>query len=667
MQTIFPNFHQKLLLHEKQVTFGQPSANLRPTVLAVLILLLFSKIGAQSLFSSANVNAQALTNAQLVAKSVYENSSQTAQFEFVDIGNPLSLQQNGVINVTMPGTSGTWPFKTKRVSVNPNGDYEWYATMLDTPDSLTGYIYLTRVGQLTYGSVEIDSMFWDVRSLGNNLPFIRKKTPTPVGSGADCLVTGSGSGSTSSGGPSEDDIESFDRTVCEVDVVACYTVGALAIDPMVEQTIKTAVADLNGNLKDSKVNNLHFNLVLTHALTNAEFAEGNVSAQNDADNIATNPTIAGPNGLRNANHADIVMVFEDDTHVLEALGNVTVVGLDATFEDRAFGWVNTNAAVSNHSFSHESAHLFGCRHNWNPCPNGANCGGDNAGPFAHGHYWEKTINTPDKGYRSIMSVPLNTYKRMGFFSNPDVKHRGKKTGSGTSNNARKLREEACRVSEYRSIPQPPGTGTQMTLLISGPQVICPNEPIVVKGTLVTDYPPPYTFIWSTSLNYGQTWQVQKTVQSTTAKTDIFTTYPAMPVGEQVFIRLEAGTVAGLHKIASHAVQTLNPAEPHTVCPHSFEPNGQSEDTETRVFRAYPNPTISGDFETVFSLPKAQDCSSLDLFSNDGRFIQNLIGSGALEKTEVRYFSLPSFLPPGVYQLRLKLDKSVVVQRIVLVR
>ena len=259
-------------------------------------------------------------------------------------------------------------------------------------------------------------------------------------------------------------------------------------------------------------------------------------------------------------------------------------------------------------------------------------------------------------------------ERMGFFSNPKVDHFNDATGNSTRNNARKLREEACRVAEYRSPPPPPpAVGTEMSLYISGPQWICPGETVQLKGTLVTNYPAPFTFIWSTSLDYGQSWQVAKTVLSTTATTDFLTVYPPMPVGAQVFIRLEAGTVSGVHKIANHSVQTLDPSEPHSTCPHSSDPNPNPDSLEPNVFRVSPNPISSGYLEVTFDLPEVQNLASLELLSNDGRLIKTLIQSGPRERSGSAYLKIPDYLPSGIYQLRLKLDKSVMVRRIAVVR
>ena len=100
-----------------------------------------------------------------------------------------------------------------------------------------------------------------------------------------------------------------------------------------------------------------------------------------------------------------------------------------------------SCATGYFSFGHEIAHNFGCHHNPEQYPNDHTP----SYPSAYGHLI--AAGTASTGVRSILAYNAEGhYKRVNYYSNPDVIYPGTGTPTGVagiSNNAKVITDNRC--------------------------------------------------------------------------------------------------------------------------------------------------------------------------------------------------------------------------------
>lgn len=164
-------------------------------------------------------------------------------------------------------------------------------------------------------------------------------------------------------------------------------------------------------------------------------------------------------------------------------------------EDYAYAFVDVDVANARHTFTHELAHNFGCKHDNNTMehPTWENMVYESQGyRFFSGWGWpiikKKTMMAQVKA--------IHPY-RLKYFSNPDVNFKGQPTGEvGEAENDNQIRNNACRISEYETIP-PAEQIPQMT--ISGPDTALPGDLIEFCAT-VSNCPDIQDLTWEYSSN-----------------------------------------------------------------------------------------------------------------------------------------------------------------------
>jgi hypothetical protein len=158
--------------------------------------------------------------------------------------------------------------------------------------------------------------------------------------------------------------------------------------------------------------------------------------------------------------------FMDNIHALRTLYDADVCQLIVNFGDgcgradaigasysSAFAVTERSCAVSNKSFTHETGHLYGARHD--PFVDNSNS------PFAYGHGFVKTAGTASQRWRTVMSYVDHCESlgaacpRLERWSNPDINvtFNGTTAASGTNathNNARVVREEESTLSAFEA-------------------------------------------------------------------------------------------------------------------------------------------------------------------------------------------------------------------------
>ncbi len=245
--------------------------------------------------------------------------------------------------------------------------------------------------------------------------------------------------------PTSDEIGAFaaviDKAVaakaspCVTNVLVVYTPAAQAAHGNIPLLAQQAVAQANQAYANSQVNNLYLNLVDARQVAYTETNTMTGSQTTDLARLAGNGDgfMDIVHTWRNDLGADVVVLMTNSLPT--GIGGQANAILAST--NSAFAVVLWNSATSNYVFAHEVGHLQGARHNPEVDPTTT--------PFAHGHGTRR----PLWNFRTIMSYDCggNGCPRINNFSNPDVKHNGRKTGDNSDrNNARVLRDTSCQIA-----------------------------------------------------------------------------------------------------------------------------------------------------------------------------------------------------------------------------
>lgn len=397
--------------------------------------------------------------------------------------------------------------------------------------------------------------------------------------------------------------------------------------------ISLAVSSLNQSFRNSDINNSELTVVLagTQLLTTAQFSESN-DLRDDAYSLVANGTVAA---ARASMHADIVVVMTDTAYA-NGDGAVTTFGDFPTAKDSAFAIVEAQSANQpNYTFHHEVAHLFGARHQ-----DSDNChlNHDDSGlSYAHGYAFNKGCHCflwdNKKYYHTIVSACYDNGERQKIphYSNPNVKYKGKKTGTGSTNdNAKVLRDAACRVGSYVLTDNP-------SVWISGFNRMCPGE-INFLGGVVEGVPGPYSYEWYVS-DDGFDWG-----SSVSTAGGIEIVMPAQP-GDKVFIKLIAGNVSGPMMTAYKSVKSDTSG---LLCWRGWAGNqGASFAPSLQIF---PNPATA-DALTLRWQGDNSGANTVLIFDSFGRAVGRLSRQVAEGENEMHLNV--GHLPNGVYWLRLQ--------------
>jgi hypothetical protein len=200
----------------------------------------------------------------------------------------------------------------------------------------------------------------------------------------------------------------------------------------------------------------------------------------DVNNLRNNITAQQ---LRNDFEADIVLLLTNGDYV-GITGRVFQIGPS---EPNAYGIVQIAHATSTQTFSHEAAHLFGCRHQ---------IANDTTPGDAHGHGWKTGIWPFQSKFGTIMFIRNKAGTRVTHFSNPSVNYNGHATGiTGESFNAKTLNFNGWVLQDFRySTPD-------LEAYIQGPGSANNGDQLEFTSS-VHNGQSPYSYVWQANIGGG---------------------------------------------------------------------------------------------------------------------------------------------------------------------
>jgi hypothetical protein len=351
---------------------------------------------------------------------------------------------------------------------------------------------------------------------------------------------------------------------------------------------------------------------------------------------------------RQANAADLVVLIRATSSAYGASGKVRDL-LNGPNISNAHAVVNLSSPTTNPMvLQHELGHLLCCRHN---LP--ANAGDDSEPVCQHGkrHFGVLFSNFPANSWATIVTtglVPGNTISINGSsyvagtssnipnFSNPDVLYQLTATGfpdnsSAPSNNARKIRNTGCAVSNYVVNPE-------LIVTINASQ-IC-GQPVFYANVVSPPMPNlgqgPYHYSWSLCTNVVCSNSVQVGNNSSTL-------YLPNPPGCKYWVRLNVISSDGV------SITRILLVDEAIQCP-----GGCSLVADDRagayIAKVFPNPTFA-----TCAIPESQSNGTLDAIRAVEIFDTNGISRLSYNWNKVVDGSIDvSSLPEGVYFVRVKL-------------
>ena len=582
--------------------------------------------GQTSFILRSNIPDDSLTATQTSKKQVFENLATTSNVNVVELVNFLSCQNNGVVCINLPEVIDTVKFKVKFVESSLNGDFHWYGELLvpdtcvdgqDTVPCEYGHLVLMRQATRYTGSMMLgDSLYYHIRDVGNGKSAIILLNKDSLYNISTCKTPES----TNLSGPMPDTATvAAERSSCPVKVLVLYTTLALEQQTDILDLINQSIFETNAIFKNSEVYPHQLELLLAGT---AEVTE-DVWVETGGDNIIRDLNLAiGDPTLQNIRaqfQADLVVILTGDVYTI-AFGAVSSFGDFITAQDSAYTIVHAGTMLDPwFTFPHEIGHLLGCRHERvSDC---AQLGDDSGLPEAHGYLIEKKGFPPFLGpgrrfLNTQMAVcnrgtgddgGLSGNRRILYFSNPDVKYAGKRTGKqGTNNNAKILRNAACRIANYDVSENP-------IFSLNYPDKACPDFGVNITLDMYGPVPQPWQCTWQQSYD-GFNWSVPE-INNCSAYNALM---PPL-AGSRLYVRVTGGNING-PMLTKHIDILADVSE--TNCPRQDVNKVQKKNMylNSDVFVLYPNPAEN---ELILGYPQGltDDVIFLRIYSSQGVLVR----------------------------------------------
>ncbi|MEM6297983.1 MAG: T9SS type A sorting domain-containing protein [Bacteroidota bacterium] len=392
-------------------------------------------------------------------------------------------ENEGLLRMTLSDT--TYFAYPTSIEKQVNGDYVWTGNFLEQE----GDCFFFREGDKIYGHVRVGSGEYDIQNFEPDVNILISYNHAAM-EGTFCGNVAPGNGGGGGGGLERpelpEDWETFFSHLTEeteefcqddaVKVLFLFTPAANLVITDRQQPARIAIKDMNVALGNSEAFGVKVELVgseipMGYVETPNSTGNPNFSPIGDEIDNPLNPNYLPNNPLiqsmRDLYEADIVVLVGDydDARVRGA----TEVG---PIESRAYAIVNLRY-VNTYITSHEVGHLFGCRHE----KRGASACPDPNGPIEHASEFSTSL-WPFGLRKTIMHTRCSSreWRRISYFSNPNVKYKGAKTGKEDENNVLKLQQTVSIVRNFR--PNTLGVGV---LITNKPSCIDPLEEFTLNA------------------------------------------------------------------------------------------------------------------------------------------------------------------------------------------
>ena len=386
-----------------------------------------------------------ITRSELVEGQLGVIDRYRQQPAVIDVGvvriEPALLAAAQPLNLQLPGVAAPILLDNVRLERNATGTYSWFGDSTNVANSVdTTVILVVGEGDEIAGVIRRGTVLYRLRSLGRVqlLVAVDEDLRPPRDDHPQEFLE------PSDDGPQEGELG--DRAIgivphnCRtVRLLIAYTPRARveAIDSYgsIRQASEVAISQANDGYHNSR---LPIRLELAHAYE-TDYAANDWKTALKHFLVAGDDIMDDVHGFRDDHQADVAILMRGRTPNDRTCGVYGKIHADAS---TAFAVVAQDCAVDNFTLGHEVGHLQGARHN--PEADGKTW------PFRYGHgYHVRLLSKKTIMARTCPGVS-GRCPRINYLSNPDVELDGATLGTEEwHNNARVLRETACRVSRFR--------------------------------------------------------------------------------------------------------------------------------------------------------------------------------------------------------------------------
>ncbi len=395
------------------------------------------------------------------------------ELNFVKIGDLKKSLRNETLIIDVPGTQGSRiEAKTKYFDLKSNSEFLW------SGEFKNGDVLLISKEGRTFGQIRIKNRVYKIEYMENDIAAVVEYdmdllNQMKCGTKDEITKNPNSNSRTINQGNISYSTQSLSQPV--VRVLVLFTPAAQNTGQNINDLVSTAL----GQFLSAEVNSwvsVQLQLAGIQAFNFTETGVINNDIQSLRNSIAAQQ-------LRNNFEADIVILLTNGNYP-NIGGIVAQIGPD---DDDAYGIVQVANATSTITFSHETAHLFGCRHQIAADPTA----GD-----AHGHEWNTGFWPFRSKYGSIMRTLDQGRTRVLHFSNPSVNHEGRATGvTGEAFNAKTLNFNGWVLQDFRfSTPA-------MVVNIQGPGSANNGDPLFFTSS-VYNAQNPVSLTWQANIGGG---------------------------------------------------------------------------------------------------------------------------------------------------------------------
>lgn len=623
------------------------------------------------------MSAQETEKHQKIQNLDYAKSTQS-----VLIGHLPNLQQDGILEFTIPGFDCPIRAKAKYVSVNSaahhsgnnghtepwgNGatsinNYKWsgYFEACDNSCSRLGFMRVNSNDSGLYATIYVNDRQYELYSIQGNSGLLVEVDMEEINAiEANCYspehnneATGQSSGS--------NEPDPYETGNCTIDVLIMYT--QKAADNAVEGIFQKAEDLIDFNNEAFRNSGLGADEVKLR-LVGVELLESFVETGNflfDYNNDFSNNNYVTER--RDAKHADFVMLLANHQDYIFT-GLVGAVESDikdaSVFGNNIEDYENPdvrgmsliNRPNEHFHFGHEIGHCFGADHQTCTTLPSTNCIASDAITEnilslqnAHAHLFKarEEDDCARGGKEELVTLVLtgknNEHVHIPYYSNPDIEYSGVPTGiENDINNVERIRNFACAAANMRAPDH-----HLFAISITGPSEGCPNSSATFAPH-VTSPLGPFEFQWSRStdgFNY-----------TNPVLTEFYTIGLPGENGSRVFIKLQVTALSSgeTAEIIDYIEVNESQSPPCPVLLQS-DTDGElqistfpSQKKEKQIkgldFKVIPNPIRQNATLNIDVFLNTQ--ARLDIYTTEGRFIKTL---------ENRFFE------QGKHQINLDLEE-----------
>jgi hypothetical protein len=539
----------------------------------------------------------------------WSENREILEIQRINLASLAKVAKDGVFKVKFEDQ--VYEVRAKYVDAKDEMNYTWHGDMYGKGEDIIGAVDIICESGNMYGEFNLDFGTYVIVNLNdpqsNNknedkIHFLLKKDSSLEG---EC-------GATSKKEDDQPRVKEEKVTsrsapcTTLVDILVLYTPAA-ANNANCVSLAQLWIAEANNILRNSAigVNEVNFRLV---GVSQTSLIDDQISTSNDRrataqrllDSIQSNN---GVEALRLASKADIV-VFLTCNPVLEmaskTFGKADINNVND--RSRAHAFIQVTSPGSRYTFTHEIAHLFGCKHDQAQDESLDNL-----------EYSACALEITSIDKKTAVGQGGSDNSRIPYFSNPNVNYNGNATGvSGFANNANMILQSVSRISQYEQ-------GSYLNVNITGPNIIYHSVPSSYTWcvSFICDAETMTNISWHYSGD-GFTWQylANGNLCGTRSNTGFYTG------ANTIFIRFSAYTANGTYL---QAIKPISVIRNYFYKSGSFEADALQAEMSLEVF---PNPSLNGKMTIKYDVKK-QGNYSLELANSNGITINRIFDNNKL--------------------------------------